>query len=239
LASSLFKLLAKEAEFHWDEQCQISFEILKKKISSALVLRGSNWSLPFHSFTNASDTALGAALGKRENLLLYAIYFVRKNLSPTEVNYTVTENEFLSVVHAINKFRKYITGYEVFVHTNHSTIRFLINKHVTNDRVTRWLLLLKELNISIINIPVKDNLVVDFLSRLIHTGDNAPVDENFPDESLFCISTYIPWYANVAIYLVTGKLPHNLSLREKHTIIQLSTNYMWHDDCLYQHDMIW
>jgi hypothetical protein len=34
-------------------------------------------------------------------------------------------------------------------------------------------------------------------------------------------------------YLVTGKLPHNLSLREKQRIIQLSANYMWHDDCLY------
>jgi hypothetical protein len=40
LAAPLFKLLAKEAEFCWNEQCQISFEILKTKISSAPVLRG-------------------------------------------------------------------------------------------------------------------------------------------------------------------------------------------------------
>jgi hypothetical protein len=59
------------------------------------------------------------------------------------------------------------------------------------------------------------------------------VDENFQDESMFGISTYIPWYEDVANYLVTGKLPQNLSLREKQRIIQLSANYMWHDDCLY------
>jgi hypothetical protein len=109
-----------------------------------------------------------------------------------------------------------------------------MNKPVTNARVTRWLLLLQEFNITIIDRPGKDNLVVDFLSRLIHTGDNTPVDDDFPDENLFSISTYIPWYADVANYLVTGKLPQNLSSREKQRIIQLSANYMWHDDCLYR-----
>jgi hypothetical protein len=119
LATPLFKLLAKEAKFHWDEQCQISFEVLKKNISSAPMLRGPNWYLPFHICTDASDTPLGAVLRQRENQLPYAIYFVSKNISPIEVNYTVTEKEFLSVVHAINKYIHYITGYEVFVHTDH------------------------------------------------------------------------------------------------------------------------
>jgi hypothetical protein len=77
-----------------------------------------------------------------------------------------------------------------------------MNKLVTNSRVTRWFLLLQEFNITIIDRPGKDNLV-DFLSRLIHIGDNAPLDDNFP------------WYENVANYLVTRKLPHNLSPQEK------------------------
>ena len=90
-----------------------------------------------------------------------------------------------------------------------------MNKPVTNARVTRWLLLLQEFNITIIEKPGKDNLVVDFLSILIHTCDNALVYDNFPDESLFSISTYIPWYADLENYLVTGKLPQKFSLREK------------------------
>jgi hypothetical protein len=43
-----------------------------------------------------------------------------------------------------------------------------MNKPVTNPRVTRWLLLLQEFNINIIDRPGKDNLVADFLSRMIH-----------------------------------------------------------------------
>jgi hypothetical protein len=95
LATPLFKLLSKEAEFNWDDECQISFEILKQKLSTTPVLRGPNWSLPFHICIDASDTALGAVLGQRENQMPYAIYFVSKNMSPAEVNYTVTEKELL------------------------------------------------------------------------------------------------------------------------------------------------
>jgi hypothetical protein len=62
---------------------------LKKKLSSTPILRGPNWYLPFHIYTDASDTTLGAVLGKRENQMPYAIYFFTKNLSPKEVNYTI------------------------------------------------------------------------------------------------------------------------------------------------------
>jgi hypothetical protein len=91
LATPLFKLLSKEVKFKWDDECQISFEILKHKLSTTLVLRGPNWSLPFHIYTYASYTAPGAVLAQRENQIPYAIYFFSKDLSPAEVNYTVTE----------------------------------------------------------------------------------------------------------------------------------------------------
>jgi hypothetical protein len=142
IVAPMFGLLIKDVDFVWTEQCQTAFETLKAKLSVAPVLRGPNWTLPFHISTDASDTAIGGVLGKKEDQQSYAIYFVSKNLSPAELNYTVTEKEFLAVVHAINKFRHYITGYEVFVHTDHSTIRFLMNKPITNGRVTRWLLVI-------------------------------------------------------------------------------------------------
>jgi hypothetical protein len=140
----------------------------------------------------------------------------------------------LVVVHAINKFRHYIKGFKAFVHTDHSTIKFLMKKPITNPRVTRWLLLLQDFNINIIDRPGKDNLVADFLSRMIHLGDNTPVDDNFPDENLFSISKFTPWYTYVANYLVRGKMPKKLSPREKQKVIQLSENYLWHDECLYK-----
>jgi hypothetical protein len=105
-------------------------------------------------------------LGQEENHLPYAIYFIIKNMTPAEVNYTVTEKELLAVIYAINKFRHYITGYCTFVHTDHSNIKYLMNKPITNARVTRWLLLLQEFDITIVDRQRKENVVADFLSLL-------------------------------------------------------------------------
>ena len=142
LATPLFKLLVKDVNFIWEDSCQKAFEDLKLKLSETPILRGPNWTFPFHISTDAFDSTLGVVLGQKEEQLHYAIYFISKNLTPAELSYTVIEKEFLAVIFAINKFRHYIIGYEVFVHTDHSTIRYLMNKPITNGRVTRWLLLL-------------------------------------------------------------------------------------------------
>ena len=88
----------------------------------------------------------------QKDVIPYAIYYTSKNLTPSELNYIVTKKEFLVVFHAINKFRRYITGYETFFHTDHSAIRYLMNKSITNGRVIRWLFLLQEFNITIMHI---------------------------------------------------------------------------------------
>ena len=131
----------------------------------------------------------------------------------------MTEKEFLVVVHAINKFRHYITRYQVFLHIDHATIRFLMNKNVTNGRVTQWLLLLQEFDITILDKPIKDNVDDDFLSRLTISNDCTATEDSFPDEYLFSISTHSPWYVDIANYLVAGKIPHQLSSKERMKII--------------------
>ena len=99
-----------------------------------------------------------------------------------------------------------------------------MKKSVTNARVTRWLLLLQEFDITIVDRPGKENVVVDFLSQL-KDDDNTPVDNSFPDEYLFAVSAHSPWYAYISNYLVARKLPSHLSHREKRKIIQQSSQY--------------
>eukprot|EP00253_Pinus_taeda_P005173 PITA_05173 len=81
LASPFFGLLAKDVEFKWSDECQRALNELKDKLVSTPILRGPNWALPFHIHTDASNKAIGAALGQVEEKLPYAIYFVSKNLS--------------------------------------------------------------------------------------------------------------------------------------------------------------
>ena len=119
------------------------------------------------------------------------------------------------VIYSINKFRHYIIGYEVFIHTDHSAIRFHMNKPITNGSITRWLLLSQEFNITIVDHPEKENQVADFLSHINHGGEMDQVNDDFPDEHLFSLSIKAPWFTDLANYLTTRKLPQHLSPREK------------------------
>lgn len=141
--------LTRNFEFIWSDKCDIAFTDLKKLVSTALVLRGPNWEMPFHISTHVSDTSIGIVLGKEEDKNPYSIYYINKYLTYVELNYTITEKEFIVFIYAINKFRHYITGYQISLYTNHSAIRYLANKPITNWWVTHWLLLLQEFDITI------------------------------------------------------------------------------------------
>jgi hypothetical protein len=65
IVAPMFGLLMKDVDFVWTKQCQTAFETLKPKMSMASVLRGPNWTLPFHIYTDASDTTIGGVLGKK------------------------------------------------------------------------------------------------------------------------------------------------------------------------------
>ena len=79
----------------------------------------------------------------------------------------------------------------------------------------------------------KENVVVDFLSRLTISDDCTATEDSFPDEYLFSISTHSPWYADIANYLAAGKFPHQLSSKERRRIIQQSATYSWIEGNLY------
>ena len=72
----MFKLLTKGVNFYWDSFFQNAFETSKEKLLVAPVLRGPNWSLPFHISIDALDTALGVVLGQKDNQITHAIYFI-------------------------------------------------------------------------------------------------------------------------------------------------------------------
>jgi len=201
----LFGVFGKDAEFIWTDNCQEALDTLKSKLVTAPILRGPNWALPFHIHAYASNKVIGEALGQIDEKLPYAIYFVSKNLSKVELNYTVTEKELLAVVNSLNKFRNYITGYQTFVHIDHATIRYFMNKPDVNARIIRWLLLLQQFDLTIIDKPSKENVVVDFLSRIdLPGGEEGMVDDQMPDEYLFAISVLSPWFADIANYLVSA-----------------------------------
>jgi hypothetical protein len=56
----------------------------------------------------------------------HPIAFERQKLREYERNYSIYEKEMLSIMHALEKFMKYLAGNRFKVKTDHNSLRFLM-----------------------------------------------------------------------------------------------------------------
>ena len=123
ISKLLCNLLEKNLVFKFDNSCLEAYTILKQKLVSTPIIVASDWTLPFELMCNASNFAVGTALGKHKEKIFHTIYYASKMLNDAQLNYTTTENELLAIVFAFNKFHSYLISAKVVVYTDHSTIK--------------------------------------------------------------------------------------------------------------------
>nr|GEU64009.1 reverse transcriptase domain-containing protein [Tanacetum cinerariifolium] len=104
-----------------------------------------DWDMPFELMCDASDFAIGAILGQRQDKHFRPIHYTSKTMTEEESNYTTTEKEMLAVVYAFEKFRSYLIMNKSIVYTDHSALKYLFAKKDSKARLIRWVLLLQEL----------------------------------------------------------------------------------------------
>ncbi|CAN6700779.1 unnamed protein product [Malus baccata var. baccata] len=193
IAQPLCRLLQKEVSFEFNEACEQAFNHLKDLLTSAPIITPPDWSTPFELMCDASDYAIGAVLGQRKNKLPHVIYYASRTLNDAQLNYSTTEKELLAVVFALDKFRSYLIGIKVIVFTDHAALKYLFTKKEAKPRLIRWMLLLQEFDIEIKDKKGSDNVVADYLSRLVREEEPIPISEMFPDEQLLSIEVSTPW----------------------------------------------
>ncbi|KAK1677835.1 hypothetical protein QYE76_038683 [Lolium multiflorum] len=188
ISKPLTNLLQKDVPFVFDDDCKEAFETLKKALTTAPIVEPPDWNLPFEIMCDASDFAVGAVLGQRVDKKLNVIHYASKTLDAAQRNYATTEKELLAVVFACDKFRSYIVDSKVTIHTDHAAIRYLMTKKDAKPRLIRWVLILQEFDLHIIDRKGADNPVADNLSRLENIAyDPVPVNDSFPNEQLAVI----------------------------------------------------
>ena len=127
----------------------------------APIIISLDWSKPLEVMCNASVVALGVVLGQKKDKILHPIFYVSKALNEAQKNYTVTEQELLAVVFAFEKFRSYLLGTRVIVHTNHSALRYLMVKKDVKTRLIRCVLLFQKFDFKVKDRKETDNQVAD------------------------------------------------------------------------------
>ena len=213
IAKPLSNFLVQGTPFDFDEQCVQAFSILKDKLVLAPIVVAPDWDLPFELMCDASDYAIGAVLGQKRDRIFQVIHYASRTLNDAQLNYATTEKGILAIVFVFDKFRPYLIGNKVIVHTYHSTIKYLMTNKYAKPRLIRWVLLLQEFDLEIKDKKGIENLVADHLSRLEGPRDEVQVNDDFSYEQLIVIgdTKTVPWFADYVNYLVAKVTPPDFS----------------------------
>ena len=215
----LCRLLEKDTKFNFDATCQSLFEEIKSRLVEAPIMAKPDWNSEFEIMCDTSDYAMGAVLGQKDDKIFRAIYYASKTFNEAQENYSTTEKEMLAMVFSCEKFRPYILGSHVIIHTDHAAIKYLMAKKEAKSRLIRWVLLLQEFDLEIKDKKGCDNVIADHLSRVVTT---TVIEEEtevsnffFLDEQLFQLPFQSPWYVDIVNFLACGVMPPEFSYQQK------------------------
>jgi RNase H-like domain found in reverse transcriptase len=126
LAHPLHDLLEKEKKFVWSEECQESFDQLKKQFTEEPVLMMPDHSKPFQIQVDSSLFATGGILTQMDtNRDRHPCAYLSKSLTKEQRNYDTRDRELLAIIRALEEWRHYIqgSGHTTTVLSDHDNLR--------------------------------------------------------------------------------------------------------------------
>ncbi|KAL8098259.1 hypothetical protein AgCh_031136 [Apium graveolens] len=161
IAGPLTRLTRKTEKFVWTEKCEESFQELKRRLVSALVLALPNGKGEFVIYSDASLKGLGCVLMHHGKVIAYA----SRQLKEYESRYPTHDLELAAIVFALKIWRHYLYGEKCEIYTDHKSLKYIFTQKELNMRHRRWLESIKDYDYKILYHPGKANVVADALSR--------------------------------------------------------------------------
>ena len=140
IARPMTELLRKDTKFVWSEACERSFQELKRRLTSALVLVLPDNQKSFVVYCDASQQGLGCVLMQEGRVVPYA----SRQLRTHEQNYPTHDLELAAVVHSLKIWRHYLIGNKCEIYTDHKSLKYIFTQSDLNLRQRRWLELIKD-----------------------------------------------------------------------------------------------
>ena len=128
IALPLTKLTQKKTKFILSDEYESSFEELKNRLVTALVLTIPSGSGVYVIFSDASNQRLGCVLLQHGKVIAYA----SRQLKPYEQNYPTHDLELIALVFALKIWRHYLYGETCEIYTDHKSLKYLFSQKELN-----------------------------------------------------------------------------------------------------------
>jgi hypothetical protein len=130
------------------------------------------------------------------------------------------------MVYALQKFCHYLLGGHFKFFTDHSALKYLLNKIVLGGRICIWLLLFQEYDFEIIVKPGRMNKGPDHLSRLEHGEEPTNLEYTLPDAQLLAIINIDDHFAEIVQFLSTGMSPSEYTIPHNKMLVVCATDFL-------------
>jgi hypothetical protein len=111
------------------------------------------------------------------------------------------------MVYALQKVKHYLLGKHFKMFTEHSALKYLVNKPMLGGRICRLIILFQEFDFEVIVKPGKLNAGTDHMSRVTNGEEPTNLEYNFPDAQLFSVQVVDEYFADSIEYLRIGVAP--------------------------------
>jgi hypothetical protein len=119
ISKPMTELLEKDKKFEWMPACEASFQELKKRLTTTLILVMPDMEKSFSIYCDVFGQGLGCVLMEDGHVVAYALRQLRKH----EAHYPTHDLELAVVVHALKIWRHYLMGKRCELYTDHKRLK--------------------------------------------------------------------------------------------------------------------
>jgi hypothetical protein len=147
--------------FHWTEEAEKSFNLLKKRITKQPILVFPYFNKTFQVKCDASGFAIGAVLSQDDRPITY----FNEKLNEAKFKYSTYDKEFYAVIQELKKCRHYLVPKELVLYSDNHALQFVTQQEKLNQKHAKWVEFMQNFTFVTNHISRTANKVVDALTR--------------------------------------------------------------------------
>jgi hypothetical protein len=111
----------RHKSFHWTEEAEQSFNLLKRKITEQPILVLLDFKMTFQVKCDARGFAIGESFSQEDRLITY----FSKKLNEAKVKYSMYDKDFYAIIQALKKWRHYLIPKEFVLYSDNHALQFV------------------------------------------------------------------------------------------------------------------